>query len=303
MDGIVRNSPPLTAAALEHYRTRGWVLLDDAVDSADLDAALASLRASESTSVVARSDRYNDAGRVDFQKIPNLARRDAAFRRLATAPVVTAAIEALLEQEPLLFTDVMIIKPARDGAPLDYHQDSAYWDVAPRALVSAWFPFRDVSATDGCLRVIDGSHRRSYPHDILIGQHRALPQWVTAVLRGLASQAGTGDSDASGWAAARSLKNATLGCLTRYISILAKLQDLHARVPADEQLQAADLPMRAGSVLLFHSMLLHASGPNTSHLDRPAYIATYMGATTLSSASESRGSWSCASAIHPCSSP
>jgi ectoine hydroxylase-related dioxygenase (phytanoyl-CoA dioxygenase family) len=35
--------------------------------------------------------------------------------------------------------------------------------------------------------------------------------------------------------------------------------------------------VRAGSVVLFHSRLLHASNPNSSDKDRPAYIVSYMG--------------------------
>jgi hypothetical protein len=34
-------------------------------------------------STIQRSDRYSDSGRVDFTKIPNLAKNDEAFRRLA----------------------------------------------------------------------------------------------------------------------------------------------------------------------------------------------------------------------------
>ena len=267
----------LSDQQIERYRTCGWVLLEDVVPEAKLQAAAESLRSREAAQAVARTDRYNESGRIDFQKIPNLARRDEAFRALACTPAVTAAVAQLLEQEPLLFRDVMICKPARDGASLDYHQDSAYWDVEPRALISAWMPFRDVAPADGCLRVIDGTHRGTYEHEIQLGDGRALPRFATAALRGLASRAGTGDSDASGSKLARRLKNATLGALTRHVSVLAKLQDLHARVPMAEQDRAIDVPMRAGSVLLFHSMLLHASGPNTSDRDRPAYIASYLG--------------------------
>src|SRR5262245_33102248 len=265
-------------AELAQYHQRGYVVLDNAVSRRDLDAALESLRALQSRGGVSQNDRYNAAGRVDFRKIPNLAKANEAFRRLASTPAVVSAIEALIGQEALLFRDVMVVKPARDGAHLDYHQDSEYWDIEPRALISAWFTFRDVGVADGCLRVIDGSHLRHYPHDILVGAERPLPPWITAGLRRLVSLSGTGDSDASGFSAARSLKNAVLGRFTRHAGFLAKLQDLHARIPEDDKRRAVDLPVRAGSVVLFHSMLLHASNTNTSDLERPAYIPRYMGA-------------------------
>jgi ectoine hydroxylase-related dioxygenase (phytanoyl-CoA dioxygenase family) len=277
-------APPASAATglrdsdIARYRERGYVVVENAVDRRDLDAALDSLRALQARGAVSQNDRYNAAGRVDFRKIPNLAKSNEAFRRLACAPAVVSAIEALIGQEALLFRDVMVVKPARDGAHLDYHQDSEYWDIEPRALVSAWFTFRDVGVADGCLRVIDGSHLRRYTHDILIREDRPLPSWITAGLRRLVSLSGTGDSDASGFSAARSVKNAVLGRFTRHAGFLAKLQDLHARIPEDEKRRAVDLPVRAGSVVLFHSMLLHASNTNTSDLERPAYIPSYMGA-------------------------
>ncbi len=75
----------------------------------------------------------------------------------------------------------------------------------------------------------------------------------------------------------RKLKRSLLGNLTRHFSFLAKLQELHAQVPDEEKHREVSLPVRAGSVILFHSMLLHASNPNTSARERCAYITSYMG--------------------------
>jgi ectoine hydroxylase-related dioxygenase (phytanoyl-CoA dioxygenase family) len=266
------------ASLVEQYRSNGYVILEDVADTADLSAAAVSIEQLQTEArQVSRSDRYNKAGRIDFAKIPNLAKSNELFRRLASTPAVVQAIESLLGQQALLFRDVMVIKPALDGAPLDYHQDSEYWDIEPRALVSAWFPFRTVDMEDGCLRVIPGSHLQQYAHDILLGGGRALPAGITSTLRRMVSLAGTGDSDASGFSAARKLKNGMLGNFTRRFGLLAKFQDLHARISEEEKRRAVNLPVRKGSVVLFHSLLLHASNPNTSPIDRLAYIPTYMG--------------------------
>jgi ectoine hydroxylase-related dioxygenase (phytanoyl-CoA dioxygenase family) len=266
------------SAALLEYQQRGFLLVEDLVEPALLRSALDELRSQRETGALAQNDRYNHAGQVDFTKIPNLVKTNEAFRMLASAPAVVQVVETLLGQRALIFRDVLVNKPARTGASLDYHQDSAYWDVEPRALISAWFTFRDVGPDDGCLRLISGSHTRNYPHDIRLSTKHALPQWLTAGLRRLASLSGTGDSDASGFSVARRLKNRALGSFTRRASFIGKLQDLHARVPDGEKRLALEIPVRAGSVLFFHSQLLHASNPNTSELDRPAYIVSYMGA-------------------------
>lgn len=272
-------APPehLSDTLAPHYHATGYCILRDVIPLDDLQRAIESIRESHGVAAPGSTDRYNEHGRVDFRKISNLAKNNEAFRLLACHPAVVSAIETLLAQQALLFRDVLVIKPARDGAHLDFHQDSEYWDILPRELISAWFTFRDLGTLDGCLKVIPGSHVRHYPHDILIGNSRALPRPFTALLRKMVSFAGTGDNDASGFSTARRLKNSVLGHLTRHASFLAKLQELHASVSEEEKSCAIDLPVNAGSVILFHSMLLHASNPNTSNLDRPAYIASYMG--------------------------
>jgi ectoine hydroxylase-related dioxygenase (phytanoyl-CoA dioxygenase family) len=267
----------LSDADVRQFNEEGYCVLEDVVSRADLEAALRSLSQELTPTTTDRTDRYNKEGRVDFRKIPNLARKNESFRVLACNTSIVSAVEALLTQRPLLFRDVMVVKPAHDGAHLDFHQDSEYWDIEPRSLISAWFTFRDVGPENGCLQVIPGSHMKQYDHDILIADGYPLPSAITGALRKMASLAGTGDSDASGFSVARRLKNNLLGQLSRHASFLAKLQDLHARVPNEEKKRAVNLSVRSGSVVLFHSMLLHASNPNTSAFDRPAYIASYMG--------------------------
>jgi len=273
----VANLDALSDANIAEFFRQGYCVLEDVVSPGELTAALRSLGEQTERDSGNQTDRYNKQGRVDFQKIPNLAKRNDSFRLLACNPGVVSAVETLLNQHALLFRDVMVVKPAHDGAHLDFHQDSEYWDIEPRSLISAWFTFRDVGPQDGCLQVIPGSQTKHYQHDILFARERPFPKGITATLRKMASLAGTGDSDASGFSAVRRLKNGVLGALTRHASFLAKLQDLHARIPNEEKKRAVDLPVRAGSVILFHSMLLHASNPNTSEHDRPAYIASYMG--------------------------
>jgi len=277
MSGSAFQKPPtsLDILAIDQYHEKGWLLLEDVIEPADLDGARASLATS---STVERSDRYSKSGRVDFTKIPNLAKNDESFRRLASSPRLVSAVEALLGQPALIFRDVLIAKPARDGAPFTYHQDSEYWDVKPAALLSAWIPFRDVGIEDGCLRVIEVSHRQRYTHDLLVGAGHAMPRGLTLALRKMATLSGTGDNDASGFTAMRALKRSILGNMTRHFPFLAGLQELHARVPDEEKCREVSLPVRAGSVIVFHSMLLHASHPNKSDSDRLAYIASYMGA-------------------------
>jgi hypothetical protein len=70
----------LDARLINQYRQRGWVLLENVVERADLDAAAARL---STLSTMRRSDRYSNSGRVDFTKIPNLSTKPSVgWRRL-----------------------------------------------------------------------------------------------------------------------------------------------------------------------------------------------------------------------------
>lgn len=172
---------------------------------------------------------------------------------------------------------MLLSKPRYHGSFLSFHQDAEYWDILPKNLVTAWIPLQNVSPENGCLRLIPGSHKNEYPHVVCWKKGKPLPFWLTSFLRKLVTAAGTGDSDRSGFSVLRRWKNLILGSLTKYVPFLSYLQVLEAQVPESELKLAIDIPMKAGSVVFFHGLLLHASHGNNTGQDRWAYIPTYLG--------------------------
>lgn len=224
--------------------------------------------------------RFSGSQAAVLHKVRDLVRTDKVFRELAGKPCVVDVVEELLGQEALIFRDVLVVKPARDGAPLHYHQDSAYWDVDPPSLISAWIPLNDVTEGGGCLRVIKGSHTALVEHVLFLSEQRRLPQPVTRLLRSMASLAGTGDNPngAGGSPAMDYLKRLVLEKGTRFAPALTRLNDFRVDEREIENLRASErsLPVKAGSVIFFHSLLMHASNSNTSENDRCAAIISYM---------------------------
>ena len=96
------------------------------------------------------------------------------FREVATRPGLVDVIEALLGPGSRRFRDVLVVKPARTGGALSYHQDSAYWDVEPKALVSCWIGLGDVRADGSCLSVVPGTQTREIEHALYLGVARSL---------------------------------------------------------------------------------------------------------------------------------
>jgi ectoine hydroxylase-related dioxygenase (phytanoyl-CoA dioxygenase family) len=178
-----------------------------------------------------------------------------------------------------VFRDVVVGKPARSGARLSAHQDSAYWDVEPKALVSAWIALTDAPLERSPLEVVPGTHHRLLPHGLVIGGRRAVPAPIVRVLRGAVSAAGTGDNpEASGgnrqiWR----LKSFLLTRATRALPWLASLQDYRVLPSVLATLdRPVPLPLAAGDAVFFHSLTVHATPPNRTEAARFAHVVSYM---------------------------
>ncbi len=102
-------------------------------------------------------------------------------------------VETLLGTRARVFRDVLIVKPRLSQACFSYHQDSAFWDVEPPALVSCWLALTDVPEAGSCLRIIPGSHDRARAHGLMLAG-LPLPAPVTGLMRRAVSAAGTGDN-------------------------------------------------------------------------------------------------------------
>jgi len=222
---------------------------------------------------------YDSSRRLTVAKVNQLTDRDPEFGALAHHGPLVDAVEELVGIGARKFRDVLIIKPARSEAFFSYHQDSAYWDVEPKALVSCWIPLGDVSEASSCLRVIPGSHRALLPHGMFLPSGAPVPSPIVQALRKLVSVAGTGDAPrATGgnlamWRLKRLVTEAT-----RRLPAITSLLDYRVdpRQLADAPQREVALPVAAGDVILFHSLLLHSSGANLTDHARYASIISYM---------------------------
>jgi len=89
---------------------------------------------------------------------------DPRFAALIDAPHFVEPVRALLGcAEVALFTDKLNLKRPREGSRFCWHQDSPYWVFACShvdRLVNVMLSLDAASASNGCLRVVPGSHRR-----------------------------------------------------------------------------------------------------------------------------------------------
>ena len=268
----------------ESFERDGFVVLRGLLPRADVMA----LRAHAETLVQEGRDgasspyvqtAFDAAGAPKIVKVSGLVERDARFHDIATRDVLVDVVERLIGAGSRRFRDVLIVKPAHTGGVFSYHQDSAYWDVEPKALVSCWIGLGDVPAEASCLSVVPATHTTYLEHALYLRGRYKVPQPITRLLRRLVSMSGTGDNPegTGGSTLAWRAKRWLLADTTRFAPALHDLQDF--RIPLDAVSATGEvlLPVAAGDVIFFHSLLWHASGPNRTASARFAEIVSFMG--------------------------
>ncbi|GIT52865.1 MAG: hypothetical protein Ct9H300mP16_00250 [Pseudomonadota bacterium] len=79
-------------------------------------------------------------------------------------------VEQVIGNDFALWNSSLFAKPASDGQATPWHQDGEYWPIRPVATCTVWIAVDDANTSNGCLRVIPGSHKRE---DLL--RHRTNP--------------------------------------------------------------------------------------------------------------------------------
>jgi len=84
---------------------------------------------------------------------------------LSHHPIIIDAVEDLIGPNLLICGTVLFIKEAHDDAFVSFHQDVTYMGLEPHDGVSAWLALTPSNASNGCMRMVPGSHRGSlHPH-------------------------------------------------------------------------------------------------------------------------------------------
>jgi ectoine hydroxylase-related dioxygenase (phytanoyl-CoA dioxygenase family) len=262
------------------FEANGFAIVRGLVPDDDCAALLEHVQAirqgNDQSPRVPVQNQYGRLGQLSMVKINQLTERVAAFEQLAHRDAIVDIVEALIGPGARIFRDVVVVKPGQTGGVLRHHQDSAYWDVEPKCLVSAWIALSPAPAAAGPLSVVPGSHDAPVPHSLAISDRIPVPAWVTSALRGLVSRAGTGDNTAS--ASGRGLlwraKRLVLASGSRFAPVLARLSDYH--VSGVVRSDCVVIEAEPGDVVFFHSLLVHGTGPNTTRHDRAVSIISYM---------------------------
>lgn len=91
----------------------------------------------------------------------------ADFLALARDPEIVELVSGVIGDNVILWGCHVFCKPAAEGYETPWHQDGHYWPIRPLANCTVWVALEPSTRTNGCLRVIPGSHRERRLHDHL----------------------------------------------------------------------------------------------------------------------------------------
>jgi phytanoyl-CoA hydroxylase len=97
---------------------------------------------------------------LHVRKYMNFVCEAADLRRLVEAREgIRRIVEGLIGPNAILFQEMALVKPPFVGSEKPWHQDNAYFSVAPLdSIVGVWIALDDAGVENGCMHVIPGGH-------------------------------------------------------------------------------------------------------------------------------------------------
>jgi len=161
----VRASHVLTRQQVDAYASEGYLFPLRAMSEAQADACRLRLEENET--------RTGGPLRASMRSKPHLFLAWAA--ELVRLPTILDAVEDLLGPDLLCWSSSFFIKGKRDPGFVSWHQDSTYWGLSHPDVVTAWVALSPSMRSNGCMRVIPGTHMiDQIPHRDTFAEHNLL---------------------------------------------------------------------------------------------------------------------------------
>ena len=135
------------------------------VDQYSSNGFASPIRVMEESRAAELADRVQDLRKTD----PLLAERALGtnchllfpwLHELTHLTKILDEVEKLIGPDILLWSASFFIKDPGSKSFVSWHQDSTYWGLKPLEIVTAWLAFTPSKTSNGCMRVIPGSHLR-----------------------------------------------------------------------------------------------------------------------------------------------
>lgn len=110
------------------------------------------------------------SGRLAPRKIDYPFLKHESFRSFILDERIQELVNTILGKQGYLMRDQVFCKPPRFGTAKPYHQENASLLYRPAdKMIVTWIALDDATEENGCLRVIEGSHRKLWSHSPMPG--------------------------------------------------------------------------------------------------------------------------------------
>lgn len=161
----------VAADDLAQYRALGFLAVERALDSSQVQSALDGLRAilldpgdvdlEFEAWATSKIERLNGEERFDaVRKFMWFVHADERLNRLAHHPALLSVVRTLVgSDDVVLLQDMALLKPPGGGREKPWHQDNAYFKLQPDTpTLGVWIALDPATPENGCMHVIPGSH-------------------------------------------------------------------------------------------------------------------------------------------------
>jgi ectoine hydroxylase len=156
----------LTDEQIDAYRRGGYVSLPGVIDA----GRIAKLRAVtgrfvDRSRAISASDNLFDldpthcAQTPTLRRIKNPADNDPLYRWVAFESPIPDIVAELIGPDVKFHHSKLNLKGGRVGAPVEWHQDAAFYPHSNDDVLAVGLLLDDATAENGCLVVLPGSHR------------------------------------------------------------------------------------------------------------------------------------------------
>jgi hypothetical protein len=182
---------------IQQYRTEGYLAFSDVLTTLELEQCRQALERTARELVETKNGRYtppgpgkhdnrkgacyqranrasliqlepgfDPAGRTPDEIAGNVRKfmwfcsEDEVFQRLVSpGSRLHGVVSSLIGSKPILFQEMALVKPPFIGSEKPWHQDNAYFSVAPlEQVIGVWIALDDAGVENGCMHVIPGGH-------------------------------------------------------------------------------------------------------------------------------------------------
>ncbi|MGB1109072.1 MAG: phytanoyl-CoA dioxygenase family protein [Gammaproteobacteria bacterium] len=165
---------PLSPEERSHFDQRGYLIIRDLVPpdlvermrklvTLSLHPALGPLEYEAEVQYPGSPESLSVEGGLTPRRLLHAYSRGEVFRRWAHSRMATSVISQLLGAQRLMLSqchhNCIMTKSPRFSSETGWHQDTRYWNFERPELVNTWLALGDEHESNGCMRVIPGSHR------------------------------------------------------------------------------------------------------------------------------------------------